>query len=311
MFSVVIPAYNAAAYIHNAIGSVLSQTVTDLEILVIDDGSTDRTREVVGAIGDERIRYIYQPNGGVSAARNTGIRNARGEFIFFLDADDLWRPNHLKTISRLIGKYPSADVYITGHEIHLHDGQILKKSIPGVSVDLQSDNVYKHVWEYGYFIHTNSLACRKSAFDTVGLFEVGIKNGEDDDMWYRLFAYFSAGISSEITTAYIRENSRATMSRIFVEKWVFLERVEEIMASPAVSEEKKTYLRRLLEQRKISLARKYILDGNRQLAWKCMRQINYKLVKKKKYLETIAALMVPWRLTSYIVRKKDAKYFRG
>ena len=96
MFSVIIPAYNAEAFIRNSICSVLAQTVEDFEIVVVDDGSIDHTAAKIKSIDDFRIRYIYQENAGVSAARNTGIQNARGEYICFLDADDLWKQNHLE-----------------------------------------------------------------------------------------------------------------------------------------------------------------------------------------------------------------------
>lgn len=310
MFSVIIPAYNAASYINNSIDSVLNQTVGDFEILVIDDGSEDDTKSIVESIKDERIRYIYQSNGGVSSARNTGISNAKGEYICFLDADDLWKPNHLEVISRLIKKYPDTDVYITGYEILLNDGQVIPKICSGVCNDQQSDNVFKQIWECGYFIHTNSIACKASAFEVAGLFEIGVKNSEDDDMWYRLFLYFSSAISSEITTTYIRENSNATKSRIFVEDWIFYKRCDGIMASNAVSDEKKFYLRRLLEQRKLSFVRYCLVNGDKKTAWERMKLIDKKLLKKKKYIVTLVALMIPSAVSTFMVKKRDRKYYR-
>lgn len=309
MFSVIIPAYNAAPYIQHSINSVLAQTVTDFEIVVVDDGSTDDTKVVVSSITDPRIRYVYQENGGVSAARNTGIQNANGDYICFLDADDLWKPHHLETVSRLTEKFPQCRVYLTGYEIQLHNGETIRKGCPEAGADIQSDNVFRLIWKYGYFIHTNSIACKASVFDTVGLFEVGVKNSEDDDMWYRLFSYYSAAITNEVTTTYIRENSRATVSKIFVEDWIFLRRVEDIMASPAVSAEKKAYLRRLLEQRKLSAVRHRILRGDKKTAWKTMRQLDIRLLKPRKYIETIIALLIPGIVSSKAVKCRDRKYY--
>src|SRR5690348_13396065 len=93
--SVVIPSYNSAQYVGAAIESVLVQTVPDVEILVVDDGSKDATREVVARYGD-RARYLYQENAGVAVARNHGIRESSGEWIGFLDADDTWLPQKLE-----------------------------------------------------------------------------------------------------------------------------------------------------------------------------------------------------------------------
>lgn len=309
MFSVIIPAYNAALYINKSINSVLDQTVDDFEIVVVDDGSTDETREIVKIIEDERIHYIYQPNGGVSSARNTGIRNARGEYICFLDADDLWKPNHLEVMSHLIGKYPDADVFLTGYEILLHDGHSIIKVCPSVESDLQIDNMFAHIFKYGYFIHTNSISCKKSTFDAVGLFERGVKNGEDDDMWYRLFAYYSAALSTEVTSTYVRANSSATMERIFVEDWVFLHRVKGILESPDVSAEKKEYLCRLVEQRKLSFVRHCILNRDKKTAWKQMKTIDKHLLKKKKYIETLAALLIPSAVSAFFIKNRDKNYY--
>lgn len=309
MFSVIIPAYNAENFIKNAIDSVLSQTIEDFEIIVVNDGSNDSTENVVNEISDKRVRCISQKNAGVSAARNTGIQNAKGEYICFLDADDLWNPNHLEVVSQLINKYPETSVYLTGHEIILHNGQRIAKACPGVSVDMQSDNLFEHIWKYGYFLNTNSVVCKKSTFDIVGQFEVGVKNGEDDDMWYRLFSYFSVAISSEITTAYIRENSRATMSKIFVNDWIFLQRVDDIMASSDVSDEKKKYLHKLLEQRKLSYVRHCLLTGDKKTARKQMKQIDKKELKFKKYAETLLAFMVPSFVSAKAVNNRDKQYY--
>lgn len=309
MFSVIIPAYNAENFIKNAVNSVLSQTIEDFEIIVVNDGSNDSTENVVTEISDKRVRCVSQKNAGVSAARNTGIINAKGEYICFLDADDLWKPNHLEVVSQLINKYPETSVYLTGHEIVLHNGQRISKTCPGVSDNIQSDNLFKHIWEYGYFFNTNSVVCKKSTFDIVGQFEVGVKNGEDDDMWYRLFSYFSVAISSKITTAYIRENSRATMSKIFVNDWVFLQRVDDIMASADVSDEKKKYLHKLLEQRKLSYVRYCLLTGDKKTARKQMKQIDKKELKFKKYAETLLAFLIPCSVSKRIINNRDKQFF--
>ena len=103
--SVIMAAYNHAGYIAQAITSVLSQSWQDLELIVIDDGSTDRTREVVAGFADP-VRYIYQENQGQGGARNTGIAHARGEFISFLDDDDLWLPDCLETVMAVLRSRP-------------------------------------------------------------------------------------------------------------------------------------------------------------------------------------------------------------
>lgn len=96
MVSVVIPTYNRAATLRRAMESVLSQSYSDLELIVVDDGSTDETRELVASFSDPRVRYVYQENGGACKARNRGVQEARGELVAFQDSDDEWLPGKLE-----------------------------------------------------------------------------------------------------------------------------------------------------------------------------------------------------------------------
>ena len=107
MVTVIIPVFNGALHIRNAIASVLSQSVRDLELIVVDDGSTDNTVEVVKTIQDPRLRILQQPNQGASIARNKGIQESKGEYLSFLDADDFWVPNKLELQLHEINKEPS------------------------------------------------------------------------------------------------------------------------------------------------------------------------------------------------------------
>ncbi len=121
--SVVIPVYNRAARLPAAIDSALGQGVSDLEILVVDDGSTDNTRSVVGGYGD-RVKYVYQPNAGVGAARNTGIRLATGAFIAFLDSDDRWLAHKLSMQLALFEQEPAVGLVFSDFVIEKPDGAV-------------------------------------------------------------------------------------------------------------------------------------------------------------------------------------------
>lgn len=314
MFSVVIPAYNAEKFVSTAIESVLRQSYTDFEIIVVDDGSRDNTAAVVAGMPDARIRYIYQENAGVSAARNTGIRQSSGEFICFLDADDLWLENHLEVLDRLIRAYPESWTYITGHRICLTNGEILsrtEKLLKAVDQqDFSSDNAYGLILRYGYFLHTNSMCCRRAAFDKVGWFEPGVRNGEDDDMWYRLFAYFPVAVSKEVTTQYNRENSGATAKFSVAVDWIFLNRVGEIMASPEVTPQRKESLHRILERKKLSRIRLEIVEGNKGTALRKLLKLDASLLPGKKYLTTWVSLLVPHKWIRKRLEARDRAFYR-
>jgi len=184
LVSVVIPSYNAARFVADAVQSVLAQTYPNLEVLVIDDGSTDDTRQVMEQFAsDARVNYHYQTNRGESGARNTGIRLARGEFIAYCDADDLWEPRKLEVQIPCFDGRPELGVVYT-NVIHVdannqpmetyqtmrHNGRI--------SAKLLMEN----------FVTGAASIIRKKYFDLVGGYDESLRTCQDYDMWLRLSA---------------------------------------------------------------------------------------------------------------------------
>ena len=168
--SVIIPIYNDALYIQEAITSVLSQGIEKLEIIIIDDGSTDNFEEKIKGFNDPRIRLIKQINSGASAARNNGIRHANGEYIAFLDADDIWAPNKLKL---------QLEVLINRTDINMVYGQV--KEFYDTSIKGRTD-LQKEVKTFvGY--SPIALLISKSDFLRVGDFQSKWKVAEFID-WY-------------------------------------------------------------------------------------------------------------------------------
>lgn len=121
--SVIIPSYNRASVLEKSIRSVLEQTYSALEVIVVDDGSTDNTREVVDSIEDSRLRYFWQRNGGACVARNYGARQAKGEYIAFHDSDDVWHPDKLEKQMAAIQKY-RADVIVCKMAMYRENGSV-------------------------------------------------------------------------------------------------------------------------------------------------------------------------------------------
>ena len=124
LVSVIIPTYNREALVCRAIQSVLNQSYQNFEIIVVDDGSTDNSANIVRAINDDRIRLFSQKNCGVSAARNKGIELAVSDLIAFLDSDDQWTPKFIETVLKLKDKFPQAGAYVTAYQICDIDGRI-------------------------------------------------------------------------------------------------------------------------------------------------------------------------------------------
>lgn len=189
MISVVIPLYNKEQSIATTLQTVLNQTYQDFEIVIVNDGSTDHSVEEVAKVTDPRIRLIHQSNAGVSAARNRGIEEARGEFVAFLDADDEWNPDYLKTQYKLTQKYPECSVFACNYEFK--DAQ--EKVTPTIIRKLPfkgEDGILSNYFEVANCSHpplwTSAVMVKKNAIQSIGGFPIGIKSGEDLLTWARL-----------------------------------------------------------------------------------------------------------------------------
>jgi glycosyltransferase involved in cell wall biosynthesis len=192
--SVIIPAHNSADFIAEAVGSVQAQTFRDYEIIVVDDGSTDGTDAVLRRFGGA-IHYHCQSNQGPAAARNAGIQLARGEFVCFLDADDLWVADKLARQTSFMSEHPEIGL-LFADAMEWHGDAVEKPSILSTMMfgtDAKSqlplqDAFRKLLMEN--FVPTSSVMVRKDCFAKAGLFDVALPNSEDRDMWLRLAAHF-------------------------------------------------------------------------------------------------------------------------
>lgn len=177
--STVIPAYNAGDYLVEAISSVLRQTQLPDEILVVDDGSTDETPNILRQFGPPVV-CIRQENRGLSAARNRGILEARGDWIALLDADDVWSPRKLEVQRAAIERVPGAVLAYTGHSL-LRDGKIVQ------TIEVPDEETVMHVLRERCPFQPSSVMVRKDAVLGAGGFEESMKSGPEDwDLWFRL-----------------------------------------------------------------------------------------------------------------------------
>ena len=128
MFSIILPVYNGAKFIDNAIETIFAQDFDNWELIIVNDGSTDGTIDVLQKYkGNPKVHICSQKNQGVSAARNTGIGYSQYPYLAFLDADDVWKKNHLSTLYEMILMYPKAGMYCTFTEAHTADGHIINE----------------------------------------------------------------------------------------------------------------------------------------------------------------------------------------
>ena len=193
MISIVIPLYNKEKAIVGTLDSVLAQTYTDYEILVVDDGSTDESRGVVEKYiiihQSAPITLIRKENGGVCSARNKGIREAKGEYIALLDADDLWDKEYLAEQVKMIRDFPNAVMWGINFA-EMSNGKLVRELATGLPKGFRGyvEHYFQMPGRVSDLFCSSSVIIRKKVFEEVGCFDERIKYAEDDDMWWRVIA---------------------------------------------------------------------------------------------------------------------------
>lgn len=201
--SVVIPFYNASEYIYRSVNSVLTQTYQNFELIIVDDGSTDGSGDIVKNIKDSRIRLIQQNNAGVGAARNRGINEAQGKYVAFLDADDKWDCTFLEIIVELIDLYPEAGIYSTGFRMVFSKGGNVETTIReshNKTSQLVHDYFGKAVG--GTFLQNSGVVIPRHVFSEIGMFMVGLQHGEDLEMWARISLRYPIAYDSRVSFSF-------------------------------------------------------------------------------------------------------------
>jgi len=187
--SVIIPTYNRAHLVNRAIRSVLGQTYQDFEIIVVDDCSTDNTKEVVKSINDRRICFIcHEKNRGSAAARNTGIKASKGEYIAFQDSDDEWLPEKLEKHMEIFEKAPD-HVGVVYSGFYLRNGE-QKKYVPGSNIKIKEGNIYEELLKRNS-VGTPAAVVRQTCFEKVGMFDECLPSLEDWELFIRISKYYT------------------------------------------------------------------------------------------------------------------------
>ncbi|MCT7995763.1 glycosyltransferase family 2 protein [Laspinema olomoucense] len=203
--SVIIPAYNSMTYLPETLQSLLAQTYSDFEAIIINDGSTDHTQEWVSQQTDPRIKLISQVNKGLSGARNTGIEAATGEYLAFLDADDLWHPTKLQKQVECLDNNPDVGLVYSWvaliNEHGIPTGRLFKNS--------QEGNVWEHLILQNIVESGSGAMVRRQCFETCGVFDVNLRSFvEDWDMWLRIALHYPFKAISE-PLVYYRQHSQS------------------------------------------------------------------------------------------------------
>lgn len=312
-FSIVIPYFNKSEYICRAVYSVLNQTYSNFELIIVDDGSTDNGAEQIKAIDDSRIRVICQENRGEAGARNRGIEEASNEFISFLDADDEWTPQYLETICRLIEKHPHALIFCTDYKILRSDGK--ERMTPQVAVPpppfegIISDYFLSAALG-GPSVSASSATIRKATLNLMGGFKTGYWYGCDTDLWGRIALQGDIAFSWYIGAIYHEDanNRVCTTKRIITHP--FIEEGERAL-SEMVGDLKHCHLSEYLTVLKMNMACRLIQCGRNIDALKILLHCKTSFFQKQKIFWILWSMVPPkfdWPLRQMSIKFRQFVY---
>jgi len=285
--SVIIPVYNASRFIGETIKSVLSQTYKDFEIIVVDDGSTDNSADIVKSFGDKKIILIKQKNRGVSAARNTGIKASTGKFIALLDHDDLWLPEKLEKQIPLLEKNP--DVALVYSDVCYIDARGNPVSWMLKQFEPHRGYVLKELFITD-FIPCLTAVFRKDVIEKIGFFNERYRYAEEYELFLRMARFFQFDFVDEVLACYrVHQNN---LSRNIIQS--YLENIEILEhfyhSVPEVKKFEYVARKRIANMYFITGRRFQVEERNRTQAIKMFRKsLNYNSTSMKSILGLLTA----------------------
>ncbi|MEG0807744.1 MAG: glycosyltransferase family A protein [Alistipes sp.] len=284
--SVIIPLYNKQQEIGDTLRSILAQTFQPLEIVVVDDGSTDSSAQIVRAIASPLVKLVQQPNAGECAARNRAIAESSGEYIALLDADDQWKPGFLEEIAAMIEEFPDCGVYCTAFDIVSHEGVFPAKTpaARGVVANFFRDSAHQ-------FIAIPSASCvPRRVFDTVGGFPEGMKIAGDLYMWIKIAHRYPICFSPKLLALYSRVASNRSAATYTPERTQYS--FEELYDATAGADYNEFVARAALGKALIISAK-----GGTEEAARAARFFAYTKVYRRtlRKVRVLNALPVAWR----------------
>lgn len=290
IFSVIVPLYNKEREVESTLRSVLAQTYQPLEIVVVDDGSTDRSAEIVESLGSPLIRLIRQSNAGECAARNRAMSEARGEWFALLDADDEWKPEFLEEVAAMIEEWPDCGIYSTAFDIVSPTGRVRGNCPTERGV---VDNFWRESMTRYVTIPSATVLSRK-AVEQLGGFPEGMKMGGDQWMWIKLASHYGVCFSPRALCNYsmVASNRSGAIYTPEVTKYT----LEEMLDKPYPSREEDFWRGEFVAKCAIGKALTLTAKGDTEFGRRVVRNFGYTRHYRRGLTKLRLLLLVPRRL---------------
>ncbi len=282
LFSVIIPLYNKESYILNTLNSVYSQILEDFEVIIINDGSTDNSPQIVEQYISDKSNFnlVSIKNNGVSNARNQGINIAKGEFIALLDADDIWLPNHLRQLKLAINQHPEIKIFYANYCLEKRKGKYSKTKFSYLPKEQNGTYLLENYFRSSLLheIAWTSAVCLNREFITNNnlYFDTELVSNQDTDLWLRL-ALKNHCIFIESPTAIYKcygENGLAKSKLIDNKHLLIKKHADKELSTP--------YLKEYLDQNRFSIALQYLKTGADSKAFNLFKDISPKNLPVKR-----------------------------
>lgn len=276
-FSVVIAVFNKEAYLAKTLQSVLDQTFTDFEVVIVNDGSTDGSEAKILSFKDDRINYFKQENKGAAAARNTAIQKATGDYIALLDADDWWYPNHLELFQKSIQFFPEENVFANAQELEIFE--IIKPA----QYSFEKHNTKVSIEDYftasfqTSILHSSNFAVKKDFFKVVGYYNETYKTGEDTDLYIRMGLKTNIAFCSVISSRFLFVEDGLNFSNRSLQGKALFQEYEAV-------ESKNKGLKKFLDLNRFSLCILARLNNENESFKTIYNKINLENLNKKQRL---------------------------
>ena len=302
--SIVMPLYNKGKEVKRSVESVLTQSFSDYELIVVNDGSTDNGPGIVRSINDSRIRIFDQENVGVSAARNRGINEASSDLISFLDADDEWMPSFLSTILDLKKQYPTCNVFATNYLYREVNGKYrlpIIRGIPPHPWDGVIDNYFEVATKSDPPLCSSAVTVAKDAIHYVGLFPVGVSSGEDLLTWARLAVHNDIAYSTKPQSIFcLRAPTTGIPTRIPAEDDIVGRELESLLN--VVSSSNENFLKQYIGLWHRMRASMFLRLVKRQEAFWEVRKMSCYADKDFLFYVYTAMVYLPGRISNVIMK---------
>jgi glycosyltransferase involved in cell wall biosynthesis len=300
--TVITANYNGSRYLARAVQSVLNQTHSNIEYIIVDDGSSDESLKIINdfAARDPRIRPICMPsNGGVARARNRGIEHSTGEFITFIDADDVWAAEKLERQLAVFRRYPEAGLVVTAAELIDENDQALPRKKSGKKTRQGRVSLYDYI--AGKCILSINAMTRRECLDRSGLFNPNYVIGEDYELWMRITRDYDYHYLDEPLHRYRVHGHNATRDKLF-NRESKIRILEEMMAqNPGLAEELGRRFRTIMQRKYNSLGKAYYFANRMADAKVCFDKA---LAMKGSFYPYLKARL--WRLLLKSAQSKTA-----